>query len=108
MARLTSLQPRLARAGARLAQPVKTVDAFYESTGWRAFARRIKDQRGWMCEDCGKSCVRTPRELQADHVVERRDGGADFDETNIRLRCGACHLAKTNRARAGRPDRWRG
>jgi 5-methylcytosine-specific restriction endonuclease McrA len=107
MTRLARAPQRLRSPGVRLAAPAKTVDPFYESTAWRAFARSIKQQRGWTCEECGKDMSRDPRNLHADHVTERKDGGADFDPLNIRLLCTSHHTAKTTRTRATRPDRWR-
>lgn len=98
---------RLSTAPRRLASPAKKVDPFYESREWRDFATTIKAQRGWRCEDCGVDCSQDKRALHADHIVERVDGGADFDPLNIRCRCASCHYRKGNRARQARGDRWR-
>jgi 5-methylcytosine-specific restriction endonuclease McrA len=38
----------------------------------------------------------------ADHIVERKDGGADLDPNNIELLCHAHHQKKTALARARR------
>jgi 5-methylcytosine-specific restriction protein A len=53
---------------------------------------------GGRCQDCGRIGVR----LFADHVDELRDGGAAFDVSTGRARCGSCHSRKTARARAAR------
>ncbi len=42
------------------------------------------------------------RGLIGDHIVERKDGGADFDPLNVRLLCAACHNRKTAAARRTR------
>ena len=57
-----------------------------------------------VCEEaaCRKDCSATPRGLIGDHIVERKDGGADFDPLNVRLLCAACHNRKTARERTRR------
>ena len=101
--KLTIMKALLATAPRQLKPPVKLADPFYESMEWRRFARMVKGHRGWTCEDCGKDCRQTPFTLKADHITERKDGGADFDPLNVRLRCQACDNRKTARAKA---DRW--
>lgn len=88
----------LPRLGARLRPPPKLPDPFYQSPEWRAFSSAIKSQRGYRCEDAAcKAPDLSERKwmLIADHDVERKDGGADFDPLNIKLRCQACHNRKT-------------
>jgi 5-methylcytosine-specific restriction endonuclease McrA len=104
MGRLQSLPPRIASLPARIARPDKVVDPFYESNAWRQFVREIKRQRGYVCEalGCGRDCSATPRGLIGDHIVERRDGGADFDPLNVMLMCTGCHNRKTVRERMRR------
>ena len=75
----------------RINPPPKQTDPFYLSSEWRRFLSVIIRKRGKRCEDCGKTNCR----IYGDHITERKDGGADFDEANIRLRCGACHNKKT-------------
>ena len=85
--------------------PVKRADPFYESRAWRDFAATIKRQRGYICQGqgCGKDCSHYPFTLKADHIIERKDGGADFDPLNVQVLCQGCHNTKT--ARAAR-ERW--
>lgn len=94
----------MASLGARIVRPEKVVDPFYESAAWRMFAREIKRQRGYRCEvaSCRKDCTGAPRGLIADHIVERKDGGSDFDPLNVRLMCTACHNRKTSGERMRR------
>jgi hypothetical protein len=40
--------------------------------------------------------------LHADHIIERRDGGALLDIRNGLCRCVSCHVRKTNAERARR------
>lgn len=102
--RLRQVPDRLGRAGSRVAPAAKAVDRFYLSPEWRALAERLKRERGYICDDPGHRGGRSavPSDLIADHVVERRDGGADLDESNVRIICRACHNRKTAAARAGR------
>lgn len=102
MARLTRMAPRLAQPAPRVRLPAKIVDPFYESAAWRAFARYMKDLRGWQCEACGHDGRMTPRLMICDHIIERRDGGADLDPLNAQVLCAGCHNAKTARVRAQR------
>lgn len=87
----------------------KRADPFYLSPAWRGFSTAIKRQRGYRCEGAGHEgdpdMTMTPRALIADHIVERRDGGADLDPLNIQLLCAACHARKTAAARAARTAR---
>lgn len=104
MGRLKALPPRVASIAARVSAPAKAVDPFYESSAWRSLVREIKRQRGYRCEvaTCRKDCSGTPRGLIGDHIVERKDGGADFDPLNVMLMCTGCHNGKTVRERMRR------
>ncbi len=101
--RLRLVTPRLAMAGRGLsfAAPARP-DGFYQSSPWQRLARSVKEARGYRCEECGVDKSDDPRGLIADHVCERKDGGADLDPANIRLLCAACHNAKTAAARLRR------
>lgn len=104
MGRLKALPSRVSSLPPRIVRPEKVVDPFYEAREWREFVRLIKQQRGFVCEEvtCRKDCSATPRGLIGDHIVERKDGGADFDPLNVRLLCTACHNRKTARERTRR------
>ena len=77
----------------------KPVDAFYSSPEWRRLVADIKRVRGPFCQRCGSNVG-----LVADHIVERKDGGADLDPSNIELLCAAHHNAKTAEARRKRSE----
>ena len=104
---MKTIAPRLPSAGPRLCVAEKIVDPFYRSSAWAGLVRTIKAQRGYRCEaeGCGRDCSRTPRALIGDHIVERKDGGADFDPLNVQLLCIGCHNRKTARERARRAGR---
>jgi 5-methylcytosine-specific restriction endonuclease McrA len=96
--RLRLVAPMVRRSEARVAPPVKVAEAFYLSAEWRAFSREIVRQRGRRCESCGTKGGR----LIADHIEERRDGGADFDPLNIQVLCPVCDNRKRAKAAAAR------
>lgn len=75
----------------------KRAESFYQSTEWRALVASIKRERGNFCQRCGSS-----ERVIADHIVERKDGGADLDRSNIELLCAKHHAIKTAQARARR------
>lgn len=104
MGRLKALPPRVATVRNRITVPAKVPDPFYEGNAWREFIRAIKVQRGYVCEvvTCRKDCSSNHRGLIGDHIVERKDGGADFDPSNVMLMCAACHNRKTARERGRR------
>lgn len=103
MARLTNLRPALSGLPARVKLAPKIADTFYTSKEWRACAAKAKRRAGYACERC-QSGVR----IIADHVVERRDGGADLDDTNIEVLCADCHAKKTAMARQRRARGYSG
>ena len=100
--KLTRAPSRLDAAPRQLGFAPKVADPFYTSPAWRSFAARLKAERGWRCEQCGFDGKRAPRLLHADHLIERKDGGAEFDPANIVVRCQPCHNAKTARAASQR------
>ncbi|WP_262027135.1 HNH endonuclease [Microvirga sp. Mcv34] len=97
MGKLTNIKPRLSSTPPRLKSPPKIVEEFYSSPEWRALVKRIKAKRGNFCQRCGSS-----DRVIADHIIERKDGGADLDENNIELLCHTHHQKKTAQARARR------
>lgn len=93
---LSMVRSRLACGRASVGAPVLRPDKFYQSREWRDFARAVKAQRGYVCEACGADMSGNPRALIADHIVERKDGGVDYDPMNTRLLCTSCHNRKTS------------
>jgi 5-methylcytosine-specific restriction protein A len=96
---LKMLQPRLKALDTRRIKPArKQTEPFYLSPEWRALMAAIIKARGRRCQQCGRTDCR----VFGDHVVELRDGGTPLDPSNILLRCGSCHSAKTARVRVER------
>lgn len=95
--KLTNLRPTLASLPSRLKPPPKTAEQFYQSPEWRRLVAQIKRERGNWCERCGSK-----HRVIADHIVERKDGGADLDPSNIELLCFTHHQQKTASERAKR------
>lgn len=104
MAKLKTLGSRISTMDHRRVKPAhKVVESFYVSAAWRNLMDTIIAQRGRICEDpkCPKPHPPISR-IFGDHIIERRDGGADLDPNNVQLLCGAAHTRKTMRARAAR------
>lgn len=97
MGRLSNIKPLVGSLPPRIALAPKLADRFYQSPEWRDLVRSIKQMRGAFCERCGST-----NRIIADHIVERKDGGADLDPSNIELLCSPCHNRKTAQARARR------
>jgi 5-methylcytosine-specific restriction enzyme A len=94
---LSTMRPRVAGLPHRVALAPKRAELFYQSKEWRATAARVKRRDGYACVRCGSG-----QRLIADHIVERKDGGADLDEANLETLCGDCHAKKTAEARKRR------
>ena len=88
---------RLSVGAGRVRVAPKMTDNFYRSPQWVGLVRDVKAMRGRWCEKCGSG-----KRIIADHIIERKDGGADLDHANIMLLCHSCHQAKTARSRAAR------
>lgn len=81
----------------------KRVDPFYISPEWKVLRAQIIKERNWRCEDPNCETPRGPwKQIYADHIKERHDGGAALDRRNILLRCGVCHGRKTRDQKAKR------
>lgn len=103
MTAIRRLPARIGRAPVGVRALPKKAERFYQSAEWRAYraahrAETVRRQGGLWCCVCGSK-----DRLILDHVVERRDGGADFPaHDGARWYCGGCHNAKTARARVAR------
>lgn len=90
-----------AGVGARVKSAIfampKKAERFYLSPEWKALMKRIKAKRGAFCQRCGAG-----GRIIGDHIIERRDGGAELDEGNVELLCMGCHNRKTARRKLER------
>ena len=100
MGRLKALGSRVGSMPAKVRAAPKQVESFYSSAAWKNLVADIKAMRGARCERAG--CPTPTKRVIADHIVERKDGGADLDPSNIELLCFDHHQQKTAAARAAR------
>ena len=97
--RLPILDTRTARHEPKRADPELLTP---EHRAWR---QAVMHRAGWRCEavENGYRCTAAhPVRLFADHIAERKDGGAALDPDNGMALCGAHHARKTQAARAER------
>lgn len=101
---ISTLDPRIG------SQTMKRADKELGSQAYKRWAAAVKERAGWRCEEiidgrrCERSRARGDRMI-ADHVVERKDGGALLDPANGKCVCFSHHTTKTNMARAVRQRR---
>lgn len=88
----------------KLAPQSKQVDPFYTSPEWRSLMRHIKQVRGDRCQDPEHRSEhpRSGVRIYGDHIIERKDGGAPLEASNVMLRCSPCHQRKTAAVRGQR------
>jgi 5-methylcytosine-specific restriction protein A len=89
-------------ASQRLPRQPKVVDSYYLTPEHKAWRLAVCRQAGWQCEwvESGQRCTKSAASgdrMFADHIHERRDGGADMGKGACL--CGAHHTAKTLRER---------
>ena len=83
MARLRTLKPRLTMFDISTVKvPPKFANGFYFSPEWKAIKAQVHRRSGGICEAPG--CNRPA--VVCDHVVSRKDGGADHAD-NCRDLC---------------------
>ena len=89
-------------------------DRFGQVKDWKRLREEALKRDGYKCVNCGAAQTRglvsgydyhtgaTEVEvatggarLEVDHIVEIRDGGPEFDLSNLRTLCHACHVTKT-------------
>lgn len=100
MAKLQNMGSRIGRLPVKVGTAPKVAEQFYSSIEWRKLVASIKRERGNRCQRAG--CETPTQRIIADHIVERRDGGADLDRRNIELLCFGHHQQKTAASRAKR------
>jgi 5-methylcytosine-specific restriction protein A len=98
--RLQQLPSRIASLPGRVKALPKVAERFYLSPEWRALLARLKRERGNWCAVCGAGGKGV--RIIGDHIIERKDGGAELDPANVRLLCLPCHNRKTAAEKAKR------
>jgi 5-methylcytosine-specific restriction enzyme A len=95
--RLKQPPAMMGRLPSTIKAPPKLAEDFYRSREWKQLMVHLKARRGPWCQRCGSL-----HRVAGDHIIERKDGGAELDPSNIELLCQACHNAKTKRSAADR------
>ncbi len=103
MTRVKCLPPRLGSASVRIsAPPPKLTDPHYGTQAHKTWAAEVIRRAGGGCQWPGCDRAQPKHRMFADHIVERRDGGAEFDVANGQCLCGAHHSMKTAAERSKR------
>ena len=98
-ARIPTLKPRIPTTDfRRVKPPPKVADPELLTRDWRAMRERVIREAGGRCQIAG--FLRPAR--YADHIVERKDGGAVFDRANLQAICPVHHGLKSAAERAKR------
>lgn len=110
MSKIRMLGDRVPTLSTQIAgPPVKVADPFYHSAEYRIWRELVINRAGERCEwiEDGNRCPKAAplHRMFADHIVERRDGGAPFDPANGQCLCYGHHNIKTCRERAARNER---
>ena len=75
----------------------------YGTYRWKVMRRGVLRRDGYICQLRMKGC--TGRATQADHTLRPEEGGAFFDQANLKASCKSCNVAKRNRDLAQRAKR---
>lgn len=73
--------------------PEKVAESFYSTPEWKEARNAAFKRDRFTCTVPG--CGRREKRMFVDHIVERKDGGADYDLSNLQVLCGAHHTEKT-------------
>lgn len=99
-------KPRLKTSDFRTVKPrPKQADPELQTRQHEAWAREVKHRAGYRCQAPGCHVHAPPGSgirLFADHIKERKDGGAPLDPRNGQALCGKHHTIKTAQARQER------
>ncbi|WP_147049081.1 HNH endonuclease signature motif containing protein [Methylobacterium gnaphalii] len=105
MGRLGTLAPRLKVLDTRTARPApKVADPELLTAEHKAWRLEVLKRAHWRCQwpGCQAHGRRGGVRLYADHILERKDGGASLDPRNGQTLCPKHHQVKTAKARAAR------
>jgi hypothetical protein len=68
---------------------------------WPRIRKKILERDGHVCQIQGPNC--TQHATHVDHIVPVSEGGAWWDESNLRAACAKCNLGRVNHTGS---DRW--
>jgi 5-methylcytosine-specific restriction endonuclease McrA len=83
MGRLKAIGSRLTLAKQTSVAFVKKAEAYYGTQDWQLLRLSCLKRDGFACQVCGDKAI------IADHIISRRNGGADT-LTNLRSLCRTC------------------
>jgi 5-methylcytosine-specific restriction endonuclease McrA len=75
-------------------------DPFYCGKAWRSTREAVLIRDEYVCQYCGKELHGD--DATVDHVIERQDGGLEYDMTNLKAACRTCNSRKGRRRQAER------
>jgi 5-methylcytosine-specific restriction protein A len=78
---------------------------FYDTPAWRKVRLIVLARDEGICQLRGPRCRVTAD--QVDHIVRPADGGAWYDETNLRAACGPCNASRGGKASGGFRTSWK-
>ena len=99
MGRLKAFGSLIGAMDAKVRALPKLAEGFYSSPQWRAL---VADRKYDPDYQAARMRAKPGERLILDHVVERKDGGADLDALNTEWLTFSEHQVKTARARAAR------
>ncbi|MGJ4893761.1 HNH endonuclease [Bradyrhizobium oligotrophicum] len=108
MVRIRKLSPLVPKGDGRtVAVAPKRADPELLTSEHRAWAERVCRRAGWRCEriEDSRRCEAsraTGQRMVADHIIERADGGALYDDANGQCLCVAHNTKKGIEARRAR------
>lgn len=99
---------RVPTAARRVPPAPKVAAPTYRDSEYPRWRARVIARAGARCEwrEAGQRCGRShpDHRMYADHIVEVRDGGAEFDPANGQCLCASHHQLKTAAERRRRLD----
>lgn len=96
--KVPTFQPRKSRTQKRTEQ----CDPFYTGEAWRATRLAVLVRDEYTCQYCGRFLYGL--DATVDHVIERQDGGSDYDMTNLKAACRTCNSRKGARRQRDRGE----
>lgn len=96
---------RSLRQALRSARMTTPVDPRFRSPDWRVLRALILERDGYVCQIRAERCQHTA--TQVDHITSVVEGGAFWDERNLRAACQPCNGRRGQRLMMNRTARYR-